>query len=221
VSPDRSANRQPPDPFAAARHRMVADQIKARGVRDARLLAAMERVPRHRFVPEGEEGTAYEDRPLSIGCGQTISQPYIVALMVEALATEPGSRILEVGAGCGYVSAILADLGCSVFAIEIVAPLANDTRERLAALGYDGVHLICGDGGLGWPEEAPFDGIIVSAAPAKTPPALLAQLGEAGRIVLPVGDEHQELWLYRRTPEGFRGEQLCEVRFVKMTGQAG
>jgi len=199
---------------------MVETQIAARGVRDARVLAAMRRVPRHAFVPEPERSDSYEDHPLPIGCGQTISQPYIVALMVEALATEPGSRVLEIGAGCGYVSAILAELGCAVCAMEIVEELASAARARLATLGFPQVRLRCADGWGGWPEEAPFDGIIVSAAPATVPAALFDQLGEGGRLVIPIGDQHQELWLYRRTVGGFRGEQLCDVRFVRMTGAA-
>lgn len=197
---------------------MVAEQIVARGVRDARVLAAMERVPRHRFVPEDVVEAAYADHPLPIGLGQTISQPYIVALMIEALATEPGSRVLEVGAGCGYAAAILAEMGCEVFALEILETLADETRERLRGLGLPPVHLRCDDGWRGWPEAAPFDGILVSAAPAAVPPVLLEQLGEAGRLVIPVGSEQQELWLYRRTPGGVQGELLCDVRFVRMTG---
>jgi protein-L-isoaspartate(D-aspartate) O-methyltransferase len=197
---------------------MVCEQIAARGVRDARVLAAMERVPRHLFVPPREIGEAHEDHPLPIGHGQTISQPYIVGLMIEALATESGSRILEVGAGSGYVAAILAEMGCEVFAMEIIETLATETRERLHELGYGRVHLRCGDGWRGWPEEAPFDGIIVSAAPPTVPPALFDQLGEAGRLLIPIGEDHQELWIYSRTVGGFRGEQLCDVRFVRMTG---
>ncbi|MBE2212596.1 MAG: protein-L-isoaspartate(D-aspartate) O-methyltransferase [Opitutaceae bacterium] len=200
---------------------MVREQIAARGVRDARVLAAMERVPRHCFIPPGEWAEAHEDHPVPIGSGQTISQPYIVGLMIEALAAEPGSRILEIGAGSGYVSAILAEMGCEVFAMEILETLAGQARDRLAVLGYGRVHLRCGDGWRGWPDEAPFDGILVSAAPASVPPELLAQLGDAGRLVIPVGEVHQELWLYQRTSGGFRGEQLCDVRFVRMTGTAG
>lgn len=199
---------------------MVQEQIAARGVRDARVLRAMERVPRHRFIPGHERLAAHADHPLGIGCGQTISQPYIVGLMVEALALEPGSRVLEVGTGCGYVTAVLAELGCDAYSIEILAPLAEDAARRLEQLRYTRVHLRCGDGWRGWPEAAPFDGIIVSAAPPTVPPALLDQLGEGGRLVIPVGDEHQELWVYSRTLGGFRGEQLCEVRFVRMTGAA-
>jgi protein-L-isoaspartate(D-aspartate) O-methyltransferase len=200
---------------------MVVEQIATRGVRDARVLAAMERVPRHRFVAAGQINEAYEDHPLAIGCGQTISQPYIVALMVEALAIEPGSRVLEIGTGCGYVTAILSEMGCEVFSMEILAPLVDEARHRLDELGCGRVHLRCGDGCLGWPEMAPFDSIVVSAAPPVVPPALFDQLGEGGRLVIPIGDGQQELWLYRRTPGGFHGEQLCGVRFVRMTGAAG
>lgn len=197
---------------------MVSEQIAARGVRDRRVLAAMERVPRHRFIPADEQAEAHADHPLAIGCGQTISQPYIVGLMVESLAAEPGSRILEVGTGCGYVAAILAEMGCEVFTMEILEPLAREAGARLHHLGYGRVHTRTGDGWSGWPEEAPFDGIIVSAAPRTVPPALLDQLAEGGRLIIPVGEDHQELWIYRRTAGGFRGEQLCEVRFVRMTG---
>ena len=197
---------------------MVADQIAGRGVRDARVLAAMERVPRHRFIPVGERIAAHQDHPVPIGDGQTISQPYIVALMIEALAAERGSRVLEVGTGCGYVAAILAEMRCEVYSVEILPALAAQAADRLARLGYSEVRLRCADGSAGWSEAAPFDGIIVSAAPASVPPALLDQLGEGGRLVIPVGTGHQDLWLYQRTVAGFRGEQLCEVRFVPMTG---
>ncbi len=195
---------------------MVSVQIQSRGVKDRRVLEAMERVPRERFVPLREQAEAYADHPVPIGCGQTISQPFIVALMVAELRTRPGSRLLEVGTGCGYVAAVLAEMGCEVYTMDIVASLAIEATARLRELGYRNVHTRCGDGWKGWAEAAPFDGIIVSAAPPSVPPALLEQLAEGGRLIIPVGEDHQELWAYQRTPGGFQGEELCEVRFVPM-----
>lgn len=199
---------------------MVAEQIAARGVRDARVLAAMERVPRHRFVPEELRAEAYEDHPLPIGDEQTISQPYIVAFMVAALGLPPGARVLEIGAGSGYQAAVLAAAGFHVFTIEIVSSLANEAEKNLSELGLENVHVRHGDGALGWPEDAPYDGIIVAAAPRVVPHALFDQLAMGGRLIVPVGGEVQELWRYVRTHGGFQGEQLLDVRFVPMTGAA-
>jgi protein-L-isoaspartate(D-aspartate) O-methyltransferase len=197
---------------------MVRDQIASRGVREARVLAAMERVPRHRFVPGRSAQEAYGDYPVAIGDGQTVSQPYIVAYMIEALGLPPGARVLEIGTGCGYQAAVLAETGFQVWTIEIRPRLAEEAAELLERLGYGGtrVQVRCGDGNDGWPEAAPFDGIIGAAAARVVPPALLDQLAPTGVLVLPVGVEEQVLWRYRRTPGGFQGEELFAVRFVPM-----
>jgi protein-L-isoaspartate(D-aspartate) O-methyltransferase len=206
--------------FGRERARMVREQITARGVKDLRVLAAMERVPRHRFVPGRLVGEAHGDYPVAIGQGQTVSQPYIVAYMIEALELAPRARVLEVGTGAGYQAAVLAETGFDVWTIEIRPGLAEEAETTLQALGYGSprVHVRCGDGALGWPEAAPFDGIIGAAAARGVPPALLEQLAPGGTLVLPVGDDEQVLWRYRRTPGGFRGEQLFAVRFVPMIG---
>jgi protein-L-isoaspartate(D-aspartate) O-methyltransferase len=173
--------------FAIARERMVSRQIAARGVRDARVLATLREVPRHRFVPSSEQPYAYEDRPLPIGSGQTISQPYIVALMTELARPAPMDRVLEVGTGSGYQAAVLARLVSHVYTIEIVPPLARAAETRLRELDYRNVTVRAGDGYLGWPEHAPFDIIMVTAAPDHIPPPLLEQLKRGGRMVVPVG----------------------------------
>jgi protein-L-isoaspartate(D-aspartate) O-methyltransferase len=208
------------DAFAAERNRMVREQIASRGVRDPRVLAAMAKVPRHRFLPGRLGPEAYGDFPVPIGFGQTISQPYIVAYMVEALGLAPTARVLEIGSGCGYQAAVLAEVAAEVWTIEVRPALAQEAELRLQQLGYgpSRVHVHCGDGTAGWPEAAPFDGIIGAAAATEVPPALLEQLAPAGTLVLPVGDDEQVLWRYRRTAAGFRGEELCAVRFVPMVG---
>jgi protein-L-isoaspartate(D-aspartate) O-methyltransferase len=205
--------------FAAARERMVAEQIEARGVRDPRVLEALRRVPRHEFVLEEDRARAYGDGPLAIGHGQTISQPYIVALMTALAAPEPGDRALEIGTGSGYQAALLAELAGEVYSIEIVEPLAKRAATTLSHLGYE-VKLRHGDGYRGWPEAAPFDVIVVTAAPERVPPALLQQLAQGGRLVIPVGDRYQELEIHRRTPDGIEVERVLAVRFVPMTGEA-
>jgi len=210
---------QPPDPFAGERERMVSEQIAARGVVDARVLAALGSVPRHAFVPASERAHAYEDRALSIGHGQTISQPYVVALMTELAAPRAGARVLEVGTGSGYQAAVLAELGAEVYSIEIVAPLARRAAATLAQLGYDRVRVRRGDGYRGWPEAAPFEAILVTAAAPQVPPALLAQLAPGGRLVIPVGDAEQQLEVHTRTAEGFEVRRVVPVRFVPMTGE--
>jgi len=208
------------DERAAERERMVQHTIEARGVRDPRVLAAMRRLPRHVFVPAREQARAYSDQPLPIGHDQTISQPYIVAFMSAALELSGDERVLEIGTGSGYQAAVLAELAREVYSIEIVAPLAERARATLAANGYAGVHLRTGDGYRGWPEAAPFDAIILTAAPEEVPEPLLDQLALGGRLIAPIGDAHQELVLYERKPDGLHRQPLMPVRFVPMTGEA-
>ena len=184
--------------FASLRAHMVDAQLRARGVKDERVLDAMARVPRHEFAPERYRHQAYDDHPLPIGEGQTISQPYIVALMLEALALSPADRVLEVGTGSGYLTALLAELVAQVFSVERHAALAGAARDLLVRLGYTNVKVIVGDGTQGFAEAAPYDAIIVSAAAAEVPVALLAQLAEGGRMILPVGTaDSQQLQLIR------------------------
>jgi protein-L-isoaspartate(D-aspartate) O-methyltransferase len=200
---------------------MVSSQIEARGVRDARVLQAMREVPRDRFVPEAQRASAYEDRPLPIGHGQTISQPYIVARMSELARVKPGDVVLEVGTGSGYQAAVLAQMGAKVFSIEIIEPLADRAKTILSELGYaERVRVRHGDGYSGWPEHAPFDAILVTAAPPKIPEPLKQQLQVGGRLVIPVGKHFQSLLTVTRTKEGFREESVIPVRFVPMTGKA-
>lgn len=206
------------DDYAAARARMVDRQIEARGIGDPRVLDAMRRVPRERFVPVLYRGSAYADHPLSIGYEQTISQPYIVAWMTEALRVKGSSRVLEVGTGSGYQAAVLAEIAREVFTIEIVEPLAKSARETLASLGYRNVHVRQGDGYLGWPERAPFDGIMVTAAPDHVPQPLIDQLAVGGRLVIPVGrqDGMQFMTVITKTESGITKEETLPVRFVPL-----
>jgi protein-L-isoaspartate(D-aspartate) O-methyltransferase len=199
---------------------MVDTQIVRDGITDPAVIAAMRRVPRHLFIPDQESEDAYGDFPLPIGHAQTISQPYIVAYMTEALKLQPGEKVLEIGTGSGYQAAILAELGVQVFTIEIVKPLARYARDNLSRLGYDQVWVRAGDGYEGWPEEQPFDAIIITAAPDHIPSPLLEQLAVGGRLILPVGDYSQNLVLIRRTEDGYQRTELLPVRFVPMTGQA-
>jgi protein-L-isoaspartate(D-aspartate) O-methyltransferase len=208
------------DPFTGMRQRMVEEQIERRGVRDARVLAAMRAVPRHLFVPEELRDRAYDDAPLPIGEGQTISQPYIVAFMTEAARLRPGDRVLEVGTGSGYQAAVLAAAGAEVMSIEILPGLADRARQALAAAGFAKVAVRTGDGFRGWPEAAPFDAVLVTAAPDEVPPPLLGQLKVGGRLVIPVGTGTQELIRVTRTAKGYERESLLPVRFVPMTGEA-
>lgn len=205
------------DPYVTARARMVDRQIAARGVTDPAVLAAMRKVPRHRFVEPRLASSAYDDRPLPIGHGQTISQPYIVGYMVELLKLKPGAKVLEVGTGCGYQAAVLAEIAKAVFTIEIVGPLAACAKKALADTGYTGVQVRHGDGYGGWPDQAPFDGIVVAAAPDHVPPALVEQLAVGARLVIPVGEFHQEIRVITKTGKGPREERLIPVRFVPLT----
>jgi protein-L-isoaspartate(D-aspartate) O-methyltransferase len=214
------AERPAVDAQAAARARMVDEQIRARGVRDEKVLAAMGKVPRHLFVPEALAGAAYGDEPLPIGYSQTISQPYIVARMTELAGLKGGETVLEVGTGSGYQAAVLAEIAARVFSIEIVGPLAVEATERLRRLGYSNIVVRQGDGYRGWPEEAPFDAIIVTAAPDHVPEPLVNELKVGGRLVIPVGDVSQELLTITKTENGTVTERVIPVRFVPMTGEA-
>ena len=206
--------------FERARNTMVAEQIAARGIEDERVLRAMRRVPRHEFVPADVRASAYEDRPLPIGFEQTISQPYIVALMTAALGLEGQERVLEIGTGSGYQAAVLAELVPEVYSIEIIPELAASAQATLRRLGYERVQVRSGDGYRGWPEAAPFDAIVVTASPEHIPEPLRLQLRLGGRMVLPVGGGQQLLLRLRRTAEGFVSDTLAAVRFVPMTGEA-
>jgi len=214
-STDHDASRDP----SAARQAMVREQLEPRGIADARVLAAMAAVPRHELVPEDLRAYAYEDRPLPIGLGQTISQPYIVAAMSEAVQLEGTERVLEVGTGSGYQAAVLAELCREVFTIELEKELADRARADLERLGYRNIHVRHGNGYRGWPEAAPFDAIVVTAAPAHVPPALVDQLALGGRMVIPVGRTLQDLVLVTRTEEGVEQRDLMGVRFVPMRGE--
>jgi protein-L-isoaspartate(D-aspartate) O-methyltransferase len=214
------SNDATPDPHRSDRLRMVQEQIEKRGVTDPLVLEAMRRVPRHLFVPPYLRDRAYDDVPLPIGSGQTISQPFIVAYMSEAARVRPGDRVLEIGAGSGYQAAVLATVGARVFSIEILPEVATATRDALLSAGIGGVELRTGDGWHGWPEEAPFDAILVTAAPEETPEPLTAQLVIGGRLILPVGAGSQELLRVTRTATGIARESLLPVRFVPMTGEA-
>jgi protein-L-isoaspartate(D-aspartate) O-methyltransferase len=208
------------DPTGTARNAMVARQIEARGVRSPAVLQAMRAVPRHEFVPEAVRARAYQDSPLPIGEGQTISQPYIVALMTELAAPRKGARVLEIGTGSGYQAAVLAELGAQVHSIEIVEPLGRQAAETLKRLGYATVKTRIGDGYRGWPQAAPFDAILVTAAPPRIPEPLKQQLAVGGRLVVPVGEDEQELLVLTRTKTGFEERRVLPVRFVPMTGEA-
>jgi protein-L-isoaspartate(D-aspartate) O-methyltransferase len=217
TSPAADEQRDP----AAERRRMVDRQLRGRDIKDPRLLAAMEKVPRHLFVPENVRHEAYGDHPVPIGHGQTISQPYIVAFMTEALDVTRDHRVLEIGTGSGYQAAILGELGGEVYTMEIVEPLARSARETLARLGYENVHVRAGNGYEGWPEHAPYDRIMVTAAPEEVPAALIEQLKVGGLMAIPVGSVFQELRILRRTPGGTETLKTLPVRFVPMTGKKG
>jgi len=213
------------DLFAVARAQMVERQLTAPGrdIRDARVLDAMRTVPRHEFVPEPVRGQAYEDHPLPIGHGQTISQPYIVAFMTEQLAPKPTDRVLEIGTGSGYQAAVLAKLVKEVYTIEIVDPLAWRAAADLKRLSFTNVFVRAGDGYLGWPEAAPFDAVIVTCAPDHVPKPLVEQLKDGGRMIIPVGRAGggQDLYLLEKRDGKVRQTAVLPVRFVPMTGKAG
>ena len=204
----------------AERDRMVKDQIVSRGTRNPAVLKAMRRVPRHEFIPDPQSSLAYEDQPLPIGYGQTISQPAVVAFMTEALDLSGTEKVLEIGTGSGYQAAVLAEIVAKVFTIEIIEPLAGRAKETLARLGYRNVQVRAGDGGEGWPEEAPFDAIVVTAASDPLPQPLLDQLAIGGRLIAPIGKTLQTLVLVRRTPGGYERTELLSVLFVPLTGSS-
>jgi protein-L-isoaspartate(D-aspartate) O-methyltransferase len=205
--------------YARAREEMVATQIAARDVRDPKTLAAMRKVARHLFVPPAAAAQAYDDHPLPIGHGQTISQPYIVGFMTQALGLKGGETVLEVGTGSGYQAAVLGEIAARVHTIEIVAPLAEEADRLLKRLGYTNVEVRAGDGYLGWPEAAPFDAIMVTAAAPRVPEPLKQQLKDGGRLIVPLGDEWQELVVVTRRGDRFEERRVLPVRFVPMTGK--
>jgi protein-L-isoaspartate(D-aspartate) O-methyltransferase len=200
------------------RREMVDTQIRDRGVKDARVLETMRRVPRHLFVPEAQRARAYDDRPLPLGYGQTISQPFIVAYMTELLELRAADRVLEIGTGSGYQAAVLAELAREVYTIEIVPPLARSARATLEALGHANVHTREGNGYLGWPEAAPFDKIVLTAAPEEVPATLVDQLAVGGVLVAPVGRGTQMMTILRKTEQGVVTRETLPVRFVPMVG---
>lgn len=214
-----ASERNPRGDFKAMREKMVETQIKARGVKDPRVLSALRKVERHRFVPEEYLNSAYSDQPLPIGLGQTISQPYIVALMTELLQLKGDEKVLEIGTGSGYQAAILGELAKEVYTIEIVVSLASIAKNRLADLGYQNIKVKAGDGYLGWPEAAPFDAIIVTAAPDHIPKPLIEQLREGGRMVVPVGAYTQELKKIIKRSGKIETTDIIPVVFVPMTGE--
>ncbi|RNC68571.1 MAG: protein-L-isoaspartate(D-aspartate) O-methyltransferase [Desulfuromonadales bacterium] len=209
------------DPYLDKRQAMVEHDIKGRGVSDQRVLVTMGRVPRHLFVDERQRGRAYADHPLPIGEGQTISQPYVVALMTEALNLKPSERVLEIGTGSGYQAAVLAELVKEVYTIEIRKPLADMAEKRLHELGYRNVRVRYADGYFGWEERAPFDAIIITAAANHIPPPLIRQLKDGGRLILPLGSTvySQTLTLVKKRGERLNVEQIIPVAFVPMTGE--
>jgi protein-L-isoaspartate(D-aspartate) O-methyltransferase len=207
------------DRWQPARRRMIDDQIRARGITNQAVLDAMRKVPRHLFVPPNLRDAAYDDGPLPIGQGQTISQPYIVAYMTEALGIRPDDHVLEIGTGSGYQAAVLAEIAREVYTIEIVPELAERARQTLAGLGYKNVFVRTGNGYAGWPEKAPFPRIMVTAAPDEIPAALVEQLAPGGAMVLPVGTSFQEMTIVTKTAQGIARKSTIPVRFVPMVGK--
>ncbi|MBN1654278.1 MAG: protein-L-isoaspartate(D-aspartate) O-methyltransferase [Deltaproteobacteria bacterium] len=217
--PLEQTQKNDPNDRSDERERMVREQIERRNIKNQQVLQAMRRVPRHLFVPMAYRDNAYEDRALPIEDGQTISQPYIVGLMTELARVNPGETVLEVGTGSGYQAAVLADMGVNVYSVEIVATLAESAKERLLKLGYRNVHVRHGDGYDGWKEHAPFDAILITAAPPHIPEPLKQQLKVGGRLVVPVGEWQQQLIVLRRTKTGFEKQSIIPVIFVPMTGK--
>ena len=207
--------------YARLREKMVDEQIRKRGVKDKKVLDVMQKVPRHLFVDPDSIDNAYDDNAMPIQCGQTISQPYIVALMTELLELKTSSKVLEIGTGCGYQTTVLAEIVEQVYTIEIISELAEDASKRFQVLGYQNIHEKQGNGYYGWKEYAPYDRIIVTAAPKKLPNCLLQQLTEDGLMILPIGDYHQDLVRIRRTEHGIECKTVSGVRFVPMTGAPG
>ena len=218
--PDSAPLAQAAPDWDAQRRRMVETQLRARDITAPAVLSAMGRVPRHLFVPERARALAYDDHPLPIGSDQTISQPYIVAYMTQLLELPPDAKVLEIGTGSGYQAAVLSEVADEVYTIEIVEALAARAAADLAALGYDNVTAKAGDGYVGWPEHAPFDGIMVTAAPDHVPQPLVEQLAVGARLVLPVGRDFQVMTVLTKTEDGVIEEQTIPVRFVPMTGRA-
>ena len=214
-------NKSAADEYKSERNRMVDEQIRARGVQDSSVLRAMRKVPRHMFVPEQLRRHAYSDRPLPIGLEQTISQPAIVAYMTQMAEVSKKDKVLEIGTGSGYQAAVLGELAREVYTIEIIPELAEGARQVLAELGYKNVHVRTGNGYLGWPEQAPFDAIVVTAAPDEIPQALVDQLAVGGRMVIPVGTTYQEMVIVEKTSKGVTKKRTIPVRFVPMTGKPG
>jgi protein-L-isoaspartate(D-aspartate) O-methyltransferase len=218
-----SYQRSEEDPYLAARQRMITEDIQRRGINDRRVLQAMLKVERHLFVPESYRPMAYADRPLPIGEGQTISQPYIVALMTYHLHLTPEDRVLEIGTGSGYQAAVLAELAKEVYSLEIIEQLARTAQERLQALGYKNVRVKSGDGFYGWPEHAPYDAIMITCATPTIPERLVGQLKEGGRMIVPLGNEPfiQSLTLITKREGKIERQPLEDVVFVPMTGEIG
>jgi protein-L-isoaspartate(D-aspartate) O-methyltransferase len=202
--------------FAQLRHRMVQTQLVSRGIQDTRVLEAMSRVPRHLFLDPVQREAAYEDSPIPIGLGQTLSQPYIVAFMTEQLNLTGREKVLEIGTGSGYQTAVLAELVGKVFTLEVLEPLSQGARRLLGRMGYHNIEFAVGDGRQGWPEEAPFDGILAAAVAKDVPAPLRDQLADGGRMILPLGEDHQELWQFHRFGKDLVSRRLLPVRFVPL-----
>ena len=209
------------DIYTSKRYRMVEQQIERRGIRDSLVLNVMRNVPRHLYVPEGLNDIAYSDRPLPIGERQTISQPYIVAFMTEQLGLKGDEKVLEIGTGSGYQAAVLGEIANEVYSIEIISSLGLKAKKLLKTQGYNNIHVRIGDGYAGWPEKAPFDGVIVTAAPGHIPQPLIDQLKHGGKMIIPVGDYYQELILITKSKKGkVTKKSVLPVTFVPMTGKA-